>query len=185
MIVSTYYNKANDVLTMTTVANKFTTMEKKDNVAIMYNDDKVVAINVFNPQGEYTPGLVDISLVPAEYTSLFAESVKNPFIVGEIKAIQKHPKSEKLNVCQVQLDDDNETQIVCGAANVEENKKVIVAQVGAVMNSGMAIVSSKLIDVQSNGMICSYRELGLEQDTAGIALLDDQYVVGESFVGKK
>lgn len=180
MIVSTYYNKENDVVLMATTKNhnKVTT---EGNITTMLADDQVVAVNGFELGLELTPGLQDSKAMPAQLTSLFADELENPFEVGLIESIEKHPKSEKLNICQVKLN-SGVTQIVCGASNVEAGIKVIVAKVGAVMPNGMSIVPSKLIDVPSNGMICSLRELGREQLNSGIEILGDDYVVGQDYL---
>ncbi len=181
MIVSTYYNKENDVLIMSTVkkANK---TKQVDNMTLLLNNDEVVGINVFNPKENYQAGLLNSKDIDPKITSYFNAEIENPFIVGQIKSIESHPKSDKLNVCQVQLNDQDHTQIVCSAANVEANIKIIVAKVGAVMPNGMAIVPSKLIDVQSNGMICSLRELGRVANAPGIEILSDEYNCGEDYI---
>ncbi len=180
MIVSTYYNQENNVVLMSTT-KKATSHEVNGDVTILKNGDEVVGVNIFNPTFDVKPGLNDSKSMPEEIKSLFGEEIENPFEVGLIESIEKHPKSEKLNICQVKLNSGS-TQIVCGASNVSEGIKVIVAKVGAVMPSGMSIVPSKLIDVPSNGMICSLRELGREQENPGIEILGDEYTVGQDYL---
>lgn len=180
MIVSTYYNKENDVVLMTTT-KKHNKVKAEGNITSMYAGDDVVAINGFELGLDLQPGLQNSKAMPEALVSLFADEIENPFEVGLIESIEKHPKSEKLNVCQVKLN-SGVTQIVCGASNVEAGIKVIVAKVGAVMPSGMSIVPSKLIDVPSNGMICSLRELGREQQNPGIEILGDDYIVGQDYL---
>lgn len=104
------------------------------------------------------------------------------FVVGYVNEKTPHEDADKLNVCQVDI--GNETlQIVCGAPNVDENQKVVVAKVGAVMPSGLKIRPTKLRGVPSNGMICSQKELGLPNAPAekGIYVLDDAHTIGEAF----
>ncbi len=180
MIVSTYYNKENDVVLMATT-KKHNQVTTEGNITTMMADSEVVAVNGFAQGLELAPGLQDSKAMPEALTSLFATEIENPFEVGLIESIEKHPKSEKLNICQVKLN-SGVTQIVCGASNVSEGIKVIVAKVGAVMPSGMSIVPSKLIDVPSNGMICSLRELGREQQNPGIEILGDDYTVGQDYL---
>ena len=73
-------------------------------------------------------------------------------------------------------------QIVCGAPNVEVGQKVVVSLIGAMMPSGLLIKKSKLRGVESNGMLCSKRELGLPQEEArGILVLDNDVEVGTKF----
>ncbi len=90
--------------------------------------------------------------------------------------------SDHLHVCQVDLGDEV-TQIVCGAPNVALNQKVVVATVGTMMPNGLLIVPSKLRKVDSNGMLCSARELNLPNapQVRGIMVLDDDYIVGQPF----
>lgn len=180
MIVSVYYNQENDVL-IASSANEMETIKDNGDVTLLLMDSKVVGFNIFKPQVDFLPGLVDVKKLPSEILNLFDEELVNPFVVGQIIGLEKHPKSEKLNICQVELG-DNQTQIVCGASNVSLGIKVVVAKVGAVMPSGLVIRPSKLIDVESNGMICSLRELGREQTSPGIVILDEEYQVGQDYI---
>lgn len=82
------------------------------------------------------------------------------FVVGYVKEKSSHENADKLSVCQVDVGDST-LQIVCGAPNVEQGQKVVVARVGAVMPSGLKIKPTELRGVPSNGMICSQKELGL------------------------
>lgn len=180
MIVSTYYNKKNNVVLMATT-KKHNQVQTEGNITTLLSGDDVVGVNGFDLGLDLAPGLQDSKAMPSELTSRFNAEIENPFEVGLIEEIEKHPKSEKLNICQVRLN-SGVTQIVCGASNVEAGIKVIVAKVGAVMPSGMSIVPSKLIDVPSNGMICSLRELGRVGEKPGIEILGDEYVVGQDYL---
>ncbi len=180
MIVSTYYNKENDVIILST-NNKCDEHVKENGIQILYKEKNVVGINAYNQGLNLSPGLCDTKKLPKYLLEMFNEEVENPFEVGLIKTVQKHPKSEKLNICQVQLK-SGDTQIVCGASNVKAGIKVIVAKVGAVMPNGMAIVPSKLLDVPSNGMICSLKELGRESINSGIEILSDEYKLGDDYL---
>ncbi|WP_020617596.1 phenylalanine--tRNA ligase subunit beta [Paenibacillus daejeonensis] len=82
-------------------------------------------------------------------------------VVGYVKSKEKHPDADKLNVCKVDVGTDEELQIVCGAANVDSGQHVPVAVVGAKLPGGMNIKRAKLRGVESQGMICSAKELGL------------------------
>lgn len=180
MIVSTYYNQENDVVLLATT-KKHSEVTTTDNITVLKNGDTTVAVNGFNLNLGLKPGINDVKALPQSLTDYFEGPLENPFEVGMIESLEKHPKSEKLNVCQVKLS-SGVTQIVCGAANVKPGIKVIVAKVGAVMPNGMSIVPSKLIDVESNGMICSLRELGKEQVNPGIEILDDTFEVGQDYL---
>ncbi|AMQ21488.1 YtpR family tRNA-binding protein [Geobacillus sp. JS12] len=105
------------------------------------------------------------------------------FVVGYVKEKTKHPNADKLSVCQVDVGGEV-LQIVCGAPNVAEGQKVVVAKIGAVMPNGLVIQESELRGVRSSGMICSARELGLPNapQEKGILVLSDEYEVGQPFV---
>ncbi|MCK9927196.1 hypothetical protein MXD62_08445, partial [Frankia sp. Mgl5] len=81
--------------------------------------------------------------------------------VGYVKERSKHPDADRLSVCIVDAGQGEDPQIVCGAQNVAQGQKVPVALVGAKLPGGLAIKRSKLRGVESQGMICSAKELGL------------------------
>ena len=104
-------------------------------------------------------------------------------VIGEVVECVEHPDSDHLHVCKVNLGDSIE-QIVCGASNVREGIKVIVALPGAVLPGDFEIKKGKIRGVESNGMICALFELGLEEKTEenynkGIHELDSNAPVGE------
>ena len=103
------------------------------------------------------------------------DPVAPPFagvVVGEVIECGRHPNAEKLSLCQVTTDGSNRLQIVCGAPNVRAGLKVAVATVGAHLPGGMVIRRAKLRGLESNGMLCSARELGLGDEHDGIMELD-------------
>ena len=103
-------------------------------------------------------------------------------VIGEVVECTPHPDSDHLHVCKVNIGDSIE-QIVCGASNVREGIKVIVALPGAVLPGDFEIKKGKIRGVESNGMICALFELGLEEKTEenynkGIHELDSSAPVG-------
>ncbi len=100
------------------------------------------------------------------------------FVVGKVLTCEKHPDADKLNVCTVEVGDGDPKQIVCGAPNVAAGQTVAVCQPGAIMVDGLKIKRAKLRGVESNGMICSERELGLGDSHDGIMVLDDALEAG-------
>lgn len=82
-------------------------------------------------------------------------------VVGYVKSKEKHPDADKLNVCVVDAGQEEDLQIVCGAKNVDAGQKVPVALVGAKLPGGLDIKKAKLRGVLSQGMICSAKELGM------------------------
>jgi phenylalanyl-tRNA synthetase beta chain len=89
-------------------------------------------------------------------------------VVGEVLAVSRHPNAEKLALCEVTSDGSNRLQIVCGAPNVRVGLNVAVAMVGALLPGGITIKRAKLRGLESYGMLCSARELGLGQEQDGI-----------------
>ncbi len=99
-------------------------------------------------------------------------------VVGLVVSVAAHPEADKLRVCRVDVADGSEREIVCGADNVASGQKVPVALVGGKLPSGMKIKKAKLRGIVSYGMICSAAELGLEQSSDGILVLDGEAAVG-------
>ena len=100
-------------------------------------------------------------------------------IVARIESTTPHPNADKLKVCEVNDGSGRMLQIVCGAPNAAAGLKVPLATVGAVMPDGMTIGIATMRGVESSGMLCSARELGLSQDHAGLLILPDDTPLGE------
>ena len=105
-------------------------------------------------------------------------------VVGQILEVKKHPDSDHLHVCTVDVGEDDNLTIVCGAPNVEEKMKVIVAKVGCVLPE-VEIKKSTIRGVESQGMMCALMELGLEENTPenyakGIHKLPDAALIGSN-----
>lgn len=93
-------------------------------------------------------------------------------IVARIESIAPHPNADKLRICQVNNGSAELIQIVCGAPNAAAGLVVPLATVGAELPGGMKIAPVKMRGEQSNGMLCSARELGISQDHEGLLALD-------------
>ena len=103
-------------------------------------------------------------------------------VVGKVLECHPHPDSDHLNICKVDVGTDTR-QIVCGASNVRENLKVIVALPGAILPGNFEIKEGKIRGEESKGMICALFELGLEEKTEenynkGITELNDDAPIG-------
>ena len=117
------------------------------------------------------------------------EAVAPPFsnvVVAEIREIAKHPDADRLNVCQVDVGTGTLLNIVCGAPNVRVGMKVPCAMAGAVLPPGadgkpFEIKVGKLRGVESQGMLCSARELKLSDDQGGLLDLPIDAPVGQNF----
>jgi len=115
---------------------------------------------------------------------LEVEGIEDPakdlggFVVGEILEAEKHPNADRLRVCKVN-NGQTVLQVVCGAPNARAGIKVILAQPGTFIPvTGEALKKGKVRDVESQGMMCSWRELKLGEDHDGIAELDLGLTVG-------
>ncbi|HEA6251852.1 TPA: phenylalanine--tRNA ligase subunit beta [Staphylococcus aureus] len=103
-------------------------------------------------------------------------------VVGFVKSKEKHPDADKLNVCQVDIGEDEPVQIVCGAPNVDAGQYVIVAKVGGRLPGGIKIKRAKLRGERSEGMICSLQEIGISSNYIPKSFESGIYVFSESQV---
>jgi len=107
-------------------------------------------------------------------------------VVGEVLHVERHPNADRLNVCQVKVGPDTVLNIVCGAPNVAVGIKVPCALVGAELppaeegGAPFAIKLGKLRGVESQGMLCSAKELKLSDESSGLLILGDDALVGNS-----
>ncbi|RYZ68588.1 MAG: phenylalanine--tRNA ligase subunit beta, partial [Proteobacteria bacterium] len=101
-------------------------------------------------------------------------------VVARIDACERHPEADKLQICRVDDGSGTLLQIVCGAANARPGIKVPLATVGAQLPGGLSIKAAKLRGVESRGMLCSAKELGLAQVSDGLLELSDDAVVGRN-----
>ena len=101
-------------------------------------------------------------------------------VVAEIVATEKHPEADRLQVCKVNAGQGELLQIVCGAPNARVGIKVPLAMVGASLPDGMSIKAAKLRGVESFGMLCSAKELGIDADASGLLELPLDAPVGQS-----
>ena len=98
-------------------------------------------------------------------------------VVAEILSLEKHPEADRLNVCQVATGSGT-VQIVCGAPNARAGLKAPLAQIGAELPGGFAIKAAKLRGIDSAGMLCSAKELGIDADASGLLELPADAPVG-------
>ena len=193
-----FYNldHVGDIMLARIVDGKTFSYDKYDDLVVLKDKkENVIGYNLLNASkylGSLNNGLIKFSdeqvdafnEILEKYGFLEVTFDKTPRVSGgEVVSMCDHPDSDHLHICQVNLGNE-ETQIVCGAPNVEQGQRVVVATIGAIMPSGLVIKPSKLRKVDSNGMICSARELGLPNapQVRGILVLDkEKYNIGESF----
>ncbi len=98
----------------------------------------------------------------------------NGVVLGKVLSVLKHEGSDKLSICQVDIGNSKNLQIICGARNIKPSIYVYVATVGAKLNAvNLTIKRSEIRGVMSEGMICSLQELGLEDSSEGIEIIDE------------
>ncbi len=100
-------------------------------------------------------------------------------VVAQVLSVEPHPNADKLRLCQVTIGTDDLLPIVCGAPNVRKGMKVPLATVGAILPDGMKIKKAKLRGVESLGMLCSARELGLAEAASGLWELPEDAPLGQ------
>ena len=126
---------------------------------------------------------LDMTNVGNEYASCEKLINATKLVIGKVLECNNHPDSDHLHVCKVDIGKEI-LDIVCGAPNVKSGMKVIVALNGAVLPGG-EIKKSVIRGVESNGMLCSIEELGLdhkflkEEDIKGICELGDDAKIGK------
>ncbi|GAB7128251.1 phenylalanine--tRNA ligase subunit beta [Silvimonas sp. JCM 19000] len=101
-------------------------------------------------------------------------------IVAEVLTVTRHENADRLNVCSVNVGEAAPVQIVCGAPNVRPGIRVPCARVGADLPGDFKIKLAKVRGVESSGMLCSAKELGIAEDADGLLILPDDAPVGQS-----
>ncbi|CCI85807.1 tRNA binding domain protein [Lactobacillus pasteurii DSM 23907 = CRBIP 24.76] len=171
--------------------------EKTDVTRVTDSQGKVIGFNFFN-----VDQLLDYDKLPNGQVKLSDEEVaalnkklaevgfgdqlaygKPTLVYGYVKTCEAHPDSDHLHVTTVEVGENEEHQIVCGAPNIAQGQKVVVALPGTLMPNGAQIWPGELRGVASYGMICSARELGLAHapQKRGIMVVPDTFEVGAEF----
>ena len=139
----------------------------------------------FNLDSDQTSALLTDIGLEVEREEVY-ENIKGGLqglIVGEVKSVEKHPNADRLNITQVDLGEDENYTIVCGAPNVKKGQKVVVAKPGTTIfpknNSSFEIKSAKIRGQESFGMICAEDEIGLGDDHDGILVLNKDANIGD------
>lgn len=190
------YHTIGDVLLIVSdLETKPNRVVKNGDVTSLYLDDKLIGINIFNISNVLkikSNGLIVLPLkemidvinnilINANVETLEYKK-ESGFKVGKVLTCEEHPDSDHMHVLTVDIGSEV-LDIVCGAPNVKEDQKVVVATLGTTMFDGKKIVPSSLRGIKSNGMLCSPRELHLEgaPNVRGILVLDDDAIIGEDF----
>ena len=166
--------------------------EKKDDLVVLKDEEKVIGYNVLNASMHFDhldEGKVKIDETFVNnfntYLSTYGEDqvesdYDDHFVVGYITEVMMHPEAMNLHIAQVDLG-DKEVQIVCGSRNLKEEKLAVVALPGAIMADGSVIEASELMGVESEGMLCSRKDLGLSDKTGLLYLDEEDYHEGDHY----
>ncbi|MDR2251427.1 MAG: phenylalanine--tRNA ligase subunit beta [Endomicrobium sp.] len=131
---------------------------------------------------------VDFEMSPRELASMLTSIGIESSVISQdcawtdvvtvkVLDVQKHPGADKLSLCRVS-DGTKEYSIACGAKNIASGQTVPLAKIGAVLPGNFEIKKSKIRGVNSEGMICSEKELGLKEESEGIFVLDEKTKIG-------
>jgi phenylalanyl-tRNA synthetase beta chain len=105
------------------------------------------------------------------------EGIDERVVIGRVLSVEKHPNADRLRICRVDVGEKT-LQIVCGAPNVREGMLAPTALIGTRLPIGMTVKVAKLRGVESHGMLCSERELGLSEEASGLMELPEEMPVG-------
>lgn len=148
-------------------------------ISLKWLQDYVDVTEFFQKPEVLAEALTRAGLEVEEITNLAKDF--NHVVVGHILEKDKHPNADKLSLCRVSTGEGVVHQIVCGAQNHKAGDRVIVALPGAVLPGDFAIKKSAVRGVDSAGMLCSLKELGLAKESDGIAILPADAPVGKSY----
>ena len=103
-------------------------------------------------------------------------------LIAQIVSFEKHPNADRLSLCQVTTDGKNRISIVCGAPNVKQGMKSILALPGKILPNGLKLEKSEIRGIESFGMLCSASEVSLGLDSDGIMELPQEAKIGSSLL---
>ncbi|MDQ5905860.1 MAG: phenylalanyl-tRNA synthetase beta chain, partial [Pseudomonadota bacterium] len=129
--------------------------------------------------GEALSHLLTMAGLEVEEEETVAPAFNN-VVVAQVLDVNKHPDADRLNICRVDIGDGTPKQIVCGAPNVAAGLKVPCALVGAELPGNFVIKLAKVRGIESSGMLCSAKELGIAEDASGLLVLPADAPVGQS-----
>ncbi|MFQ5955977.1 MAG: YtpR family tRNA-binding protein, partial [Kiloniellales bacterium] len=131
------------------------------------------------PAGVLAERLTMLGLEVEELTDRAAELAQ--FTVGQVVSCEKHPNADRLTVCQVE-NGNGRTQVVCGAPNARAGMKGVFAPAGVrIPGTGLDLKKGVIRGVESHGMLCSEKEMGLSEDHEGIIELPEDAPLGAPF----
>ncbi|MBT2731221.1 YtpR family tRNA-binding protein [Carnobacterium sp. ISL-102] len=185
------------IVMLDTSESKEQNFEKQNDIVRIFKEEtnQTVGYNFFNCSNliDVRTGQVSLTeeqakkineaIISAGFSDVLETEQSPKFVIGEVKECVPHPDSDHLSITQTEVDNGEILQIVCGAPNIAQGQKVVVAKVGAMMPNGMAIWDGELRGEPSHGMICSAQELNVKNTSGekGILVLPDSVTTGEIF----
>lgn len=167
--------------------------QKQEDLVSLYDETQtLIGYNVLHASKHFTAlqdgGYFTNEKMQKELNGFLKEQGQNEirydnepkFVVGKVIQCEPHPSSSKLHVCQVDIG-SKIAVIVCGASNVRDTLRVVVALPKATLPNGKMIEQSEVMGIVSEGMLCSFKELQIPVEKTGIIELDDSYSVGTAF----
>jgi EMAP domain len=169
---------------------------KEEDVVSLYRENNLIGINIFNISEIIkikADGLIPVlnekmllvinDILKNHNLPILDYQKESGFKVAKILTCEEHPDSEHLHVLTVDVGEEKPLDIVCGAINARAGLLCVCATPFTFMPNGQQIIPSKLLGIQSNGMLCSGRELNLPgyENTHGLLELDENYKVGSDF----
>ncbi|MCK8461983.1 hypothetical protein MZO39_02985 [Mycoplasma capricolum subsp. capricolum] len=183
-----FYSKQFNSLLVSFYNKKVTSTQQINNITILKNNDQIIGVNIFNvdqnldlKSGFCSEDPKVVNYVIQNLKDIISINQEQQFLIGRI--IDCEPiEGTHLNICQVDIKNEI-LQIICGASNVRKKMISVVATLNSWLPNGTQIVQSKIRGVDSFGMLCSYKELNIENDQQGIIDLGSEYnnKIGESF----
>lgn len=178
---NTFNNNHNLIIVLSSSNNENYKIKSvfKDNYVFIYENDVLVGINVFDYKNEFeniNEGYHDFSTdnfnkIVEKFPEQMNGVKNNKFIViGTIEKIVIHPKNDKLKILNIKTDKLN-LQIITNVQNVKINNNYLFIINGGFSSTGIIIENSKIMGVESQGMICSYNSIGINKD--GIVDVND------------
>ncbi|WP_041362258.1 hypothetical protein V2P44_01345 [Mycoplasma leachii] len=183
-----FYSKQFNSLLVSFYNKKVTSIQQINNITILKNNDQIIGANIFNVDQNLDlksrfcsedPKVVNYVIQTLKDIILINQ--EQQFLIGRI--IDCEPiEGTHLNICKVDIKDEI-LQIICGASNVRKKMISVVATLNSWLPNGTQIIQSKIRGVDSFGMLCSYKELNIENEQQGIIDLGSEYnnKIGESF----
>ncbi|MDR0985525.1 MAG: tRNA-binding protein [Mycoplasmataceae bacterium] len=192
-MIALFYNKKslNDTLIVNVSINDPTNIVTKNSFSYGEDKDKkIVFINIFNVSNhmKMNEGYLKLDKSLNDFIKKITNIDLSNYLLDKPLIVGKVIKCDSINNthlhnCVVDIK-VQQLNIVCGANNVKQGLKVVVAMIGSIIPNGLYIKPGKLMGYTSNGMLCSSRELNIKDskfNNEGIIELNDDYVIGESF----